>query len=103
MQATRNALDAHWTGTFAAAWRGPSFLSPLVEGATVPDESARAWIARQLGVPADTPALSLRTGLRRYQSARGLAADGIPGPETLMALAATEPGPRLRRTLGAED
>ena len=103
VQATRNALDAHWTGTFAAAWRGPSFLSPLVEGATVPDESARAWIARQLGVPADTPALSLRTGLRRYQSARGLAADGIPGPETLMALAATEPGPRLRRTLGAED
>ena len=103
VQATRNALDARWTGAFAAAWRGPSHLTPLVEGTAPPDDAARAWISDHLGLPADAPDTTLRPALRRFQSARGLAADGIPGPETLMALAATDPGPRLARTVGTED
>ncbi|HEU4812976.1 MAG TPA: AAA family ATPase [Xanthomonadaceae bacterium] len=103
VQATRNALDAHWTGAFAAAWRGPVVLAPLVEGTATPDEAARAWITQHLGLPADTSDATLRTSLRRFQSARGLAADGIPGPETLMALAASDAGPRLARTVGTGD
>ncbi len=103
VQATRNALDALWTGAFAAAWRGPPHLAPLVEGAAMPDDAARAWIGDHLGLPADAADATLRPALRRFQSARGLAPDGIPGPETLMALAATDPGPRLARTVGTED
>ena len=100
--ARRNALDTQWTGTFAAAWRGPAFLAPMLDSGATPSDDARAWIAERLGLPVATPAPALRDALRRFQSARGLLADGIPGPETLMALAATDPGPRLQRTLGED-
>lgn len=36
---------------------------------------------------------------RGYQRARGLPFDGVPGPETLMALAGDDAGPRLSREL----
>jgi len=37
--------------------------------------------------------------VRTFQRAHGLATDGVVGPETLMALAASEPGPTLRTRL----
>jgi general secretion pathway protein A len=37
--------------------------------------------------------------VRGFQSAHGLLADAVIGPETLFALAANDPGPHLLRTL----
>ena len=42
---------------------------------------------------------AMRNAVRGFQQSRGLAADGVIGPETLLALAARDPGPRLRTTL----
>jgi general secretion pathway protein A len=41
----------------------------------------------------------MRAAIRRYQRARGLTADGVIGPETLMALSSDQAGPHLLRTL----
>ena len=42
---------------------------------------------------------ALRAHVTTLQDARGLPADGIAGPLTLMALADDPPGPRLLRVL----
>jgi general secretion pathway protein A len=103
----RLALDDHWRGEYAALWRGPEFLASLPQpGDTGP---AVDWIHDRLRdragltLPEAGPAL-LDTGsvaaVRRLQSAHGLVADGVIGPETLLALAARDDdGPRLRTEL----
>jgi general secretion pathway protein A len=48
---------------------------------------------------ADPAGISLPEAVRRFQSAHGLLADAVIGPETLFALAANDPGPHLLRTL----
>jgi murein L,D-transpeptidase YcbB/YkuD len=53
-------------------------------------EYAGLWRGPQPALPANVAA---------FQSARGLAADGVAGPETMMALAGDEPGPHLLRVL----
>jgi general secretion pathway protein A len=53
-------------------------------------EYAGLWRGPEPALPADVAA---------FQSARGLAADGVAGPETLMALAGDLPGPHLLRVL----
>jgi general secretion pathway protein A len=98
----RSVLDRAGALTFVAAWRGPSVLGPLADGsATAPTGPARAWILERLGMPGRTLSdADLRQAIRRFQQARGLSADGIAGPETLMALGVAEDGPRLARELG---
>jgi general secretion pathway protein A len=65
----RSLLQAHWNGDYAALWVG------------------------QVEVPASAAQISI------FQNARGLPADGVAGPLTLMALANNLPGPHLLRVL----
>ena len=65
----RLRLQSHWNGDFVSLWVGE---------ATPPPTKAEV---------AD------------FQTARGLPADGVAGPLTLMAMAGDAPGPRLLRAL----
>jgi len=81
----RLALERAWRGDYAAIWRGPAFLAPPPaagdSGPAVLDDTSLAAV-------------------RRVQTAHGLVADGVIGPETLMALSSGDSdGPRLRRVL----
>src|SRR6478672_11496827 len=100
----RVLLQSRWNGDYAGLWRGPAMLAkpPRVDtsGAAVD------WIRQRLlpsgtavsGRPYDE---SLRGSVRQLQEARGLPADGIAGPLTLMALSSDTPGPRLLRVLAS--
>ncbi len=100
----RVALEQAWNGEYAALWRAPAFLAaPIVAGSSGP---AIDWIERRLMQGDDPrtagPALldaQMVAAVTHFQRARGLAADGVIGPETLMALAADQDGPRLARVL----
>ena len=100
----RVTLEQSWNGDYAALWRGPAFLAPPI----LPDAegAAGSWIWQRLaaaGIDRDAGSTvtdaQLREAVWRFQRAHGLTADGVVGPETLMALAADEPGPRLARVL----
>jgi general secretion pathway protein A len=103
----RLALERAWRGDYAAIWRGPAFLAPP----PAPGDSGPAvdWIHDRLrdragletpdAGPAVLDAASL-VAVRRVQTAHGLVADGVIGPETLLALSSGDSdGPRLRRVL----
>ncbi len=98
----RVALALAWDGDYAVLWRAPDApATPLRLGDRGPGV---AWLRARVGggdAAADAqrydPALDAR--VRALQSAHGLRADGIVGPETLLALTAGDPGPRLLRTL----
>ncbi|KAA2284573.1 ExeA family protein [Arenimonas fontis] len=103
----RVAMDGYWRGDYAAIWRGPAFL-----GAAVPAGSsgpAVDWVLDRLrdrvgmAGPEAGPAVldaSATVAVRRLQAMHGLAADGVIGPETLLALSSTDgEGPTLRRSL----
>ena len=110
----RAALERVWTGEYAALWRAPAAVSATLEAnGRVPAALAAGargpaveWLRGRLPshyLPAsDGPAQlddAMRAAIRRYQRARGLTADGVIGPETLMALSSDQAGPRLLRTL----
>ena len=96
----RVLLLSRWSGDYASLWRGPAILAtPPRPGHT---SAAVDWLRDRLGVaaPAGTAYdASLQRAVRTWQEARGLPADGIAGPLTLMALADDANAPRLRRTL----
>lgn len=95
----RLLLQAHWDGRYAGLWRGPALLAaPLRPGDGGP---AVVWLRAQLpGLAAgDRYDAALRQAIRTLQTARGLPADGVAGPLTLMALADPAQGPHLLRTL----
>ena len=96
----RLALQQAWTGEYAALWRGPETLAdpPSADGRG----AAVDWVHARLDPKYAGPAVldaAMRDAVRGFQQARGLATDGVIGPETLLALASREPGPRLRTHL----
>jgi general secretion pathway protein A len=104
----RIALPAHWNGDYAAVWRGDVVLAepmadPFATGRAGP---AVDWLRARLSPRFLDAATNsgpfdavLSDAVRRFQRAHGLAADGLVGPETLFALAADDPGPRLLQEL----
>jgi general secretion pathway protein A len=103
----RLALERAWRGDYAVLWRGPAFLAPTP--ALGDSGPAVDWIHDRLrdraglDLPEAGPAVLDTTSVaavRRVQTAHGLTADGVVGPETLLALASADSdGPRLRRVL----
>ena len=96
----RVLLQSRWDGEYAGLWRGP----PALSGTPRTGDSGAAvdWIRQRLSLDAASGAPyddAVRDAVRQLQSARGLPADGIAGPLTLMALAGDAPGPRLLRVL----
>ncbi|MCK7594431.1 ExeA family protein [Pseudomarimonas salicorniae] len=104
---SRRDLERSWLGEYFALWQAPAFLpsGTLKSGDSGPGVE---WLQQRLvsrGLLAATrhPALydsSVEASVRSLQAAHGLVPDGIVGPETLLALAADQPGgPRLRTRL----
>jgi len=96
----RVALQQAWTGEYAALWRGPETLAEP----TTPDGRGPAvdWVHAHLAPAYTGPAVldaAMRDAVRAFQQSRGLATDGVIGPETLLALGAQDPGPRLKTQL----
>jgi len=78
-----------WDGQYLALYRAPDGIG---SEAGMP-ASLREWLVARLG-SAPEPAT-----VRAFQASRGISADGVVGPETMMALAAAGDGPRLLRVL----
>ena len=79
----------HWDGQYLALYRAPDGIGSAVDMPA----PLREWIIARLG---GTPEPAT---VRAFQATRGIAADGVLGPETMMALAAAGDGPRLLRVL----
>jgi len=103
---TLAALAARWQGDFSTLWRTPPGHPGRTPGS--PSGETLEWISASLGDPNGAPPparrefdAQLRTRLRAFQLAHGLAADGQPGPMTFMQLnrAAGVEEPRLRTDL----
>jgi len=84
---SRVLLARSWDGEYLALFRAPDGIGPGMALSA----SLREWIAARLGGTLDAAAV------RAFQASHGIAADGVPGPETMMALAADVDGPRLLR------
>lgn len=93
VEIARGLLQQHWDGRFASLWRSDR---PLDDGGVLTER----WVHQRLAAqPAADAELSQREAILRFQRAHGLYADGLAGPDTLMALAADLPGPHLLRVL----
>ncbi len=98
----RVLLQSRWNTRYAGLWRGPASLAtPPLPGSS---GAAVDWLRQHTsptgnvapGAPYDA---ELQRAVRAMQQARGLHADGVAGPLTLMALASDTPGPQLLRVL----
>jgi general secretion pathway protein A len=97
----RQVFQAQWDGSYAGLWRGPAVLDTAPTTGSVGPTVNWLWL-RLLpqSASADAPYdATLRDAVRNFQNARGLPADGVAGPLTLMALANGLPGPHLLRVL----
>ncbi|MFS8137533.1 MAG: AAA family ATPase [Thermomonas sp.] len=98
----RVQLLARWNGRYASLWRGPDVLaSPPLLDTRSPSVD---WLRQQVLPGANVAAGmayddTLRAAVKTLQEARGLPADGVAGPLTLMSLTSELPGPRLLRAL----
>jgi general secretion pathway protein A len=104
----RPALSKFWTGEFVALWRLPAEM-PAASLKRGDAGAGVAWVKDRLasldrGAAAESgPAFfdaDVEERVRKLQTAYGIKADGIVGPETLFALSALDDsGPRLARTV----
>ena len=96
---SRLLLARHWQGEYTALFRAPDGVAGTLpwnaQGAAV------EWVHARLPDYAGPALLDARMAqaIRGFQQAHGITADGVVGPETLMALAERDDGPRLQRTL----
>ena len=96
------ALAARWQGSFATLWQAPPGYTGRLgrDGETIDWMAARLAAVNGLPPPSGRRAFdaALKSQLRAFQLAQGLAADGQPGPLTFMQLnrAAGVDEPRLR-------
>jgi general secretion pathway protein A len=98
-------LESVWTGEYTLIWQPPPTGASLIVPGASPDSVL--WLRRLIAKVPDNGLANvdsgefdadLRAALKDFQRSRGLAADGIAGPRTLMQLhnAAGTPGiPRL--------
>jgi general secretion pathway protein A len=98
-------LESVWTGDYTVLWRPPPTGAPLI-GPGASTDSIQ-WLRRLIAQVPDSGLAYVDSGhfdwtltgaLRQFQRSRGLAADGIAGPRTLIQLhnAVGTPGvPRL--------
>ena len=86
-------VESVWTGDYTVIWQPPPTGAPLI-GPGASSDTVR-WLRRQLAAlpesgPMDTESgqfdAALGSTLRRFQASKGLVADGIAGPRTLIAL-----------------
>ena len=100
LRVRRTTLENSMTGIYATIWRGPRELSlPLRRGDRGPGVD---WLRdRLLPAPTATRPLTfdntLAAAVRSVQRDFGLRSDATVGPETLLALMASDVGPRLQR------
>jgi general secretion pathway protein A len=104
----RAALSKLWNGEFIAVWRLPADV-PVASLKRGDAGAAVAWLKTRLKsldggtAGASGPAFfdnDVEDRVRKLQTAYGIKADGIVGPETLFALSALDDsGPRLARTV----
>jgi general secretion pathway protein A len=97
------ALEARWLGEFTVLWEAPSEFTGVIRPGDRGDMVA--WLARQRAVvqgresgALENPVLKgdLLHQLEEFQRTRGLAPDGIVGPQTLLYLrSASGEGPLL--------
>ena len=104
---SRRDLERSWLGEYFALWQAPSFL-PSNNLRRGDSGAAVEWLQQRLVARDLLPAgrhpafydVQMEDAVRSLQAAHGLVPDGIVGPETLLALAADQPGgPRLRTRL----
>jgi general secretion pathway protein A len=98
-------LESVWTGEYTLIWQPPPTGASLIVPGASPDSVL--WLRRLLAKVPDNGLANvdsgefdadLRAALKDFQRSRGLAADGIAGPRTLMQLhnaAGTSGIPRL--------
>jgi general secretion pathway protein A len=103
----RSSLSTFWNGDFIALWRLPTDVpASLARGDTGPGVT---WALDRLATFDNGNAAKSRTPtfdadmearVRKLQTAYGVTADGLIGPETLFALSALDDaGPHLARTV----
>lgn len=105
VEVDRLLLERQWTGEYMAIWRAPEFVVlPLRMG----DSGAGVdWLRTQVQADGEPGSLGpayfdaeLMMAVKRTQARYGLLPDGIVGPETLLALIASDDsGPQLRTRL----
>jgi len=86
----RLLLDGLWDGEYLALFRAPDGV-----GVAPLPPPLQAWSAQRLEGAGHAGGDA--AAVRAFQAAHGIGADGVVGPETLMALSAGDPGPRLQR------